>query len=153
MNRWLPPAWGPDLDAILARALAKAPERRYASTERLADDLRRYLAHRPGRAQVPWAGQARLLLRRNRGLAWTGRSPRWRWLLAMGALTPAADAGCARLVSGRRGARLPLQSRGRRRAHRGQKTVLASDLIATAVERARREFAEQPRLRGELLGS
>jgi serine/threonine protein kinase len=36
-----------DLDAILARALASLPEQRYASAERMADDLRRHLASEP----------------------------------------------------------------------------------------------------------
>ncbi len=36
-----------DLDNIILRAMQKEPERRYASVEHFADDLRRYLAHRP----------------------------------------------------------------------------------------------------------
>ncbi|WP_242110524.1 serine/threonine-protein kinase [Luteimonas aquatica] len=36
-----------DLDAVLARALRKEPERRYASVEKFADDLRAVLASRP----------------------------------------------------------------------------------------------------------
>ncbi|MEM8929907.1 MAG: serine/threonine-protein kinase [Acidobacteriota bacterium] len=40
-----------DLDAIVLRALAKEPERRYATAEQLADDLRRYFARQPVRAR------------------------------------------------------------------------------------------------------
>jgi serine/threonine protein kinase len=36
-----------DLDNIILRAMQKEPERRYASVEHLAEDLRRYLEHRP----------------------------------------------------------------------------------------------------------
>jgi hypothetical protein len=36
-----------DLDTLVLKALRKAPARRYASVEALADDLRRYLAGRP----------------------------------------------------------------------------------------------------------
>ncbi len=36
-----------DLDNIILRAMQKEPERRYASVEHMAEDLRRYLAHRP----------------------------------------------------------------------------------------------------------
>ena len=36
-----------DLDAVVAKALAKEPERRYATVAALADDLRRYLAGEP----------------------------------------------------------------------------------------------------------
>lgn len=44
-----------DLEAIAGRALAKEPERRYASAAELADDLRRYLAGAPVRARRPTA--------------------------------------------------------------------------------------------------
>lgn len=148
-----PAGLGPDLDAILARALAKAPEQRYASAERLADDLRRYLAHRPVAARrVPWAGRARLWLRRNRGLAWTGAVTTLA-LAAMGALT--LQQTLAARAQAQRGDAVRdflFKAVADAEPTQGQKTVLASDLIATAVERARREFAEQPRLRGELLG-
>ena len=40
-----------DLDNIVLMALRKEPERRYASVEQLADDLQRYLAGLPVRAQ------------------------------------------------------------------------------------------------------
>ena len=38
---------GRDLDAIILQALRKEPERRYASVDQLADDIRRYLDGRP----------------------------------------------------------------------------------------------------------
>jgi eukaryotic-like serine/threonine-protein kinase len=41
-----------DLDRIVAMALRKEPDRRYASAEQLADDLERYLDGRPVRAQA-----------------------------------------------------------------------------------------------------
>ncbi|MGC4028497.1 MAG: serine/threonine-protein kinase [Steroidobacteraceae bacterium] len=40
-------AIGRDLDAIILRALRKEPERRYASVDRFAEDIRRYLDGRP----------------------------------------------------------------------------------------------------------
>ena len=40
-----------DLDAVVARALHKDPERRYASVDQLAEDLRRHLDGRPVSAQ------------------------------------------------------------------------------------------------------
>ena len=36
-----------DLDTIVAKALKKNPQERYASVAALADDLRRYLRHEP----------------------------------------------------------------------------------------------------------
>ncbi|WP_223786674.1 serine/threonine-protein kinase [Marinicella meishanensis] len=40
-----------ELDAILAKAIHKDPERRYASAQQLADDLGRYLNHHPIKAR------------------------------------------------------------------------------------------------------
>jgi serine/threonine protein kinase/tetratricopeptide (TPR) repeat protein len=42
-----------DLDNILAKALTKRPEERYATVAALADDLRRYLNHEPVSARPP----------------------------------------------------------------------------------------------------
>lgn len=47
-----PPQMGTDLDNILRMALRKEPERRYASVEALAEDLRRYLDNRPVSARA-----------------------------------------------------------------------------------------------------
>jgi non-specific serine/threonine protein kinase/serine/threonine-protein kinase len=56
-----------DLDAIVAQALRKEPDRRYASAERLAEDVRAHLDGRVVRAQkdtVPY--RVRKFVRRNR---------------------------------------------------------------------------------------
>lgn len=56
-----------DLAAIRCKACAPEPAQRYASVDRLADDLRRYLVHEPVAARPPsWIWRARLLLRRQR---------------------------------------------------------------------------------------
>ncbi|KRG57335.1 hypothetical protein ABB22_09895 [Stenotrophomonas nitritireducens] len=65
-----PPAQGravpADIDAIVLKALRKEPDRRYASVAALAEDLRRYLAHRPVSARADERGyRARRFLRRN----------------------------------------------------------------------------------------
>ncbi len=49
-QRWARELAG-DLDTIVLRALAKDPERRYASVEQLSEDLRRYLEDEPVRAR------------------------------------------------------------------------------------------------------
>ncbi|HMB52165.1 MAG TPA: serine/threonine-protein kinase [Thermoanaerobaculia bacterium] len=49
----LPAGTAGDLDAILLTALARDPKRRYASVERLTDDLRRHLDGRPVVARTP----------------------------------------------------------------------------------------------------
>jgi WD40 repeat protein len=62
-----PPRTGTDLDAIMGRATAPEPERRYASVAELADDLTAFAEHRPVRARVPTrAYLIRRFLRRHR---------------------------------------------------------------------------------------
>lgn len=57
-----------DLDTIVLKALRKEPERRYASVERLSDDLRRYLEGLPVSARKETLGYlAGKFVRRNRG--------------------------------------------------------------------------------------
>jgi len=56
-----------DLDTIVAKALKKNPQERYASVIALADDLRRYLGHEPVHARPDtFAYRARKFVRRNR---------------------------------------------------------------------------------------
>ncbi|HEY2684427.1 MAG TPA: tetratricopeptide repeat protein [Steroidobacteraceae bacterium] len=55
-----------DLDAIVAMAMRKEPDRRYPSVEALADDLRRHLAGQPVRArQGDWRYNSVKFLRRH----------------------------------------------------------------------------------------
>jgi tetratricopeptide (TPR) repeat protein len=58
-----------DLDLVLAKCLAKEPERRYASMRELADDLQRWLRDEPVHARPPsLAWRLRKRLRRQRSL-------------------------------------------------------------------------------------
>src|SRR5688572_20817454 len=58
-----------DLDRVVMKAMDRDRTRRYGTAAELADDLRRYLAHEPVRAQPPTlAYQARKFARRNRVL-------------------------------------------------------------------------------------
>lgn len=57
-----------DLGNIVAKALRKRPEERYATVDAFADDLRRYLRHQPVQARPDsWGYRARKFLRRYRG--------------------------------------------------------------------------------------
>jgi serine/threonine protein kinase len=51
--RRLNPAVPGDLETIVLKAMAREPERRYGSAAELADDLRRFLEHRPIKARRP----------------------------------------------------------------------------------------------------
>jgi hypothetical protein len=66
------PAIPVDLDTIVGKAMAKAVEERYATAQELADDIRRYLEHRPIRARrpTPWQRAAKWS-RRHRAVVMT----------------------------------------------------------------------------------
>lgn len=56
-----------DLDSIIAKAIAREPEHRYATAAELAADLRRLLSHRPVQARSnSWLRRASMFVRRNR---------------------------------------------------------------------------------------
>ncbi|HKW35568.1 MAG TPA: protein kinase [Candidatus Acidoferrum sp.] len=62
-----------DLDNIILKALRKEPERRYATVEQLAEDIRRHLEHLPVSARADTAGYlaSRFILRHRIGVAIT----------------------------------------------------------------------------------
>lgn len=63
LNRAIPP----DLEAIVLKAMAKAPEDRYATAGEFAEDLRRFLNNQPVRARRPtWLRQAAKWAQRHR---------------------------------------------------------------------------------------
>jgi serine/threonine-protein kinase len=142
-----------DLDTICLTALRTEPERRYASVERLADDVRRHLRHEPLHARrdsllYRW----RSFVRRNRvGVA--GGILLFT-LLAAFAAAMAVQAGRTRQERDRAeqataylvdlfGAFEPLEARGA--------TVLVPDLLNRGAARARVELADQPLLRARVL--
>jgi hypothetical protein len=73
-----------DLETVCLRCLRKEPERRYASAQALAEDLRRWRAGEPI--------QARRVGRLERGLKWVRRNPLVAALLALVALAVASGA-------------------------------------------------------------
>jgi WD40 repeat protein len=59
-----------DLEAVVLKCLEKAPGRRYPLALELAEDLRRFLDHKPVKARgISAAGRLRRWARRNRGVA------------------------------------------------------------------------------------
>jgi serine/threonine protein kinase/Tfp pilus assembly protein PilF len=60
-----------ELETVILKAMAKAPEDRYATAQELADDLQRFLDDRPIRARRPtWAQRGGRWMRRHRAVLW-----------------------------------------------------------------------------------
>jgi serine/threonine protein kinase/predicted Zn-dependent protease len=98
-----------DLETICLKCLAKEQDKRYHSAESLAEDLDRYLAHKPVRARrTPlW----------ERSLKWARRRPAFTSLLAMGVLGAlvVSLAGLDRLARSRDQARRDEENLNKRR--------------------------------------
>jgi len=82
-----------DLDAIVAKAMAKAPGERYPTAAALGEDLRRYLDHEPISVRPPG------ILRRVTG-------PARRRATAIGVILTAVLIGCMVMIVHRRGQRI-----------------------------------------------
>src|SRR5262249_33493391 len=60
-----------ELETIVTKALAKAPEERYTTAQELADDLQRFLNQEPIRARRPsWLHRVQKWKRRHRAVVW-----------------------------------------------------------------------------------
>jgi len=142
-----------DLDTICLMALQRAPERRYASVERLAEDVRRHLRREPvsARPDSVLYRSGRFIRRHRVGVASAGLTF---VLLASLAATMTVQAG--RIARERDRAEQataflvdlfqafePLEARG--------STVPVADVLRRGVERARAELAGQPLLRARVL--
>ena len=142
-----------DLGTIVSKALRLSPEDRYASATHLADDLRRWLDHQPIAARRPgfWY-TTRLALRRHRlaasvagigiGLVAVASVVAWsqfRESRAHAERTAAVRDFMFELVNDAE----PVEGQA------GE--VTGRQMLDGAVLRARRDFAAQPQLQGELL--
>lgn len=153
-----------DLDAILAKALSRRPEARYSSVERMADDLRRHLAHQPI--------EARHITRIERGLKFVRRH---RLAIASASLLSLSIAvgGAASLWQAQRATRAAslamseasranatrdfllkvLGSSGRLTASdRPAGSITAREMLDVIVDDLDGELRQQPETRLELLG-
>jgi serine/threonine-protein kinase len=142
-----------DLDAIVAKALAREPERRYPGAAALADDLRRFLARRPVRARP--AGfvyqTSRFVARHRLGVAAAA--------LAILSLV----GGLAMALWQARLARAEAQRAERARGflvsvfealdpeHARSEAMTPEKLLAIAVRRVDRELADEPEFQAEML--
>lgn len=150
-----------DLDRILAKALADEPERRYASVQAFADDLRRFLAGEPvAVVGTGWRYRARKFIVRNRlgvtlttlsvllllgglaGFAWQAAQTRAE---AERALAESARATAIKNFLG------DLLTSANPLVNPGQ-TPTVRQLMDAAARRVDSEFADRPDLAAELLG-
>lgn len=142
-----------DLDNIVLKALAKEPDRRYATAERLADDIRRYLVGLPVRARPrTWRYTASKFVARHRlgvaaallvltsiavglgGIIWQGRRAAAEAERAK--RTAAVLAGLFEEVD-------PYGEEGR--------NMSVAELLDRSVDRVREELADDAATRTELL--
>ena len=144
-----------DLDTIVLKALRIQPAERYVSVERMAEDIRRFLAQEPiaARSPSPWYVM-RLYFRRKRAVAVALGVG----LLAAVALSTVAwrqyreaqdNATRTTIV---RNFMFDLVNDAEPDETHPELEVTGKQMVHGAVRRARLEFGNQPRLRGELLG-
>ncbi|HSR40979.1 MAG TPA: tetratricopeptide repeat-containing protein kinase family protein, partial [Longimicrobiales bacterium] len=155
-----------DLDTIILKALRKEPDRRYASVEALADDVRRHLSGRPISARPDtWGYRTRKFLARNR------------WVLPVAAVL-AVVAGGYVLTLVRHSAELERErDLARLEADRAEEVqdflvglfrsadpfaspdpdrgtrLSVVEALDLGTERARSELEDRPELRADLLGA
>lgn len=149
-----------DLDTIVLQALRKEPERRYATAEQLAADVRRHLAGLPvGARRDTWGYRAGKFIRRNR-LAVAAGGAFVLLLIAASAVTTVQAARIraqaerisqenekteqvAALLTELFTVSDPDRARGR--------TVTARELLDRGAERVERELAGQPEVEARML--
>ena len=146
-----------DLDAVLAKALRKRPEERYASVDAMADDVRRYLANEPVSASAgSVAYRARKFVRRHR-LAVAAAAA----VLVTVAAGTAAVAWQARAAQRERNEALAQLSRATATndfmnvllsvAAPGGKQISVGELLEHGARVIDKQFASDPSMRAELL--
>jgi eukaryotic-like serine/threonine-protein kinase len=149
-----------DLDAIVMKALEKEPERRYATAEQLATDVRRHLGSLPVSARPDtWRYRATSFLRRNRVAATAGIA--FVVLLVASSIVTAVQTAriraqaerleqenqkteqVAALLTGLFAVSDPENARGH--------VVTARELLDQGAARAERELANQPDVQARML--
>jgi len=137
-----------DLDTVVMKALAERPEDRYAGVAALADDLHRWLAHRPIRARAPSLRyRLRKFVARNRWQVATAATLLLALATGIGAVLWQADR--ARSAAEESRAQLNYTSRvleALAPSTEEARELDRSRLIAEAAEHARGELAGKPRL-------
>lgn len=129
-----------DLSAIVQKALAKEPERRYASAGELAADLRRYLADEPVAARPTGAAV--------RALRWVRRHRAMTSVVGVAVLTLVTLAGASAIRLAHENARA---TAGERLAQANEK--LARDKLRFALEAFQHSVFDTDRTLRDMLGT
>ncbi len=144
-----------DLEAIVAKALAKEPSRRYSSAATLAEDVGRHLADLPILARAPsTAYQVRKLVARHRGIAMLGAA----FLLAIVAFGISMSVLYDRQRTERRKAEhvsaflREMLSASDPAIARGER-ILARDILDRAAERVSRDPDADPEVTDAVLAT
>jgi hypothetical protein len=158
------PAVSLDLETIVLKALAKEPERRYQSARELADDLRRFLEHRPIQARRPTAlERAATWGRRHRALVGAAIG-----LLVLAAVALAVSTALIareqwktreayeRLSREQERTRAAFEAEAQQRARAERNFQQARQIVDFVTELSEHELADKPELQGlrrKLLGA
>src|SRR5262245_4072492 len=137
-----------ELEVIVLKAMAKAPEERYATAQELADDLRRFLEDRPIQAKRPsLALRARKWARRHQAVVWSAAvvavlavllgGSSWSWIVVDRARRQAAQESKDGEQGARAEAELTVVANLRKQAKTAPPAVGRS-LLAEALAAARR---------------
>jgi WD40 repeat protein len=142
--RRLQPTVPRDLEAVCLKCLEKRPRRRYGSAAELADDLRRFLEHRPTRARAPWLWE--------RVLKWAWRRPAQAALAAVSVVALLILLGlvATAVYARQRDQLLDLETTAKKREHGWRQDAEtareAADKARESADRAR-ESAEKAKAR------
>ena len=144
-----------DIDTVLLKALRKDPAQRYASVERLSEDLRRVLAHEPVLARrVSLGHRLGLLIQRHRLASAVTGIASLAMLAMAGTLLMQYQSSLAQRARGDavRDFMFQMVSDAEPDETSQDGLVTGQQMVDAARQRAQNEFQQQPRLRGEILG-
>lgn len=142
-----------DIDAIVLKALRRAPEQRYTTVRDLSDDLQNYLAARPVKAhQGKWLYRARCFWQRHRapivvGLAVFAISAGFTWKTVRAEREARLQAELANRATQFLVSAFSMTDPSQSERH----DFSARELLDRGRDRIDRELTDQPRLRARLL--
>ena len=145
-----------DLDTIILKALRKSPADRYGTIGHFIDDVERFLADRPIAARPPsFAYVSRLFIKRHRAVAFAAMiGTACALVVGSVALREYFDSVEQRLRGDAvRDFMLDMVEDAEPDEAHADAEPTGRQMIEGAVKRAREDFADQPRLRGELLAA